>query len=129
MLTELRKTEAMSAIRLLNLHSMVTQIEQYNSEVETLMAGRVEQESETKVNTIAQRKETIDLYTEVTQRINATSTLTPDADIDELVERTNSLIEEYRRVISRMQPGGPGNEKGGKKKKVETTEQIKNNEK
>ena len=129
MLYELQKPKATEAIRALNLYNTVTQIGQYNNEVEALMAERVETESGIeKINTLEQRKEANALYTEVVQYINATAILNFDADIDELVERTNALIEEYRRVISRMQPGGTGNEKGGKKKKVEITEQIKNNE-
>ena len=97
----------MSAIRLLDLNGLVTQIEQYNNNVYELMVGRIETESKkTKINTLA----------EVVICIN-TAAISPDTDVDELVERTNALIEEYRRVISRMQPGGPGNEKGGRKKK------------
>ena len=117
MLQGLNNSEAIAAIDVLNLSRLAAQMEQYNTEVETLMAERIDKESEkTKVNTLEQRREANALYESVVQHINASALLKPDDSIEELVERANALIDEYRRVITHMRPGGSGNEKGKKKK-------------
>ena len=117
MLGVLRTPEATTAIRELNLYNLIAQIEQYNNEVEALMAERIDKEAgKPNVNTSTQRKEANNLYNDVVQRINATATLNPSENVDELVARTNALIEAYRRVASQMRPGGSGNEKVKKKK-------------
>ena len=115
--SDLKTPEAVAAIEVLNLSRLAAQIEQYNNEVEALMAERIDKETEkTKVNTLEQRNEANALYEEVVQLINASALLKSDDSIDELVERANTLIEAYRRVISHQRAGGSGNEKGTRKK-------------
>ena len=63
------------------------------------------------VKTADQRKETERLYTQIVQKINALSIISPSADVDECIDSLNLLIDEAVLIIGRMQSGGGGNEK------------------
>ena len=125
MLMDLNKPAAIAAIGVLNLGSLIEQIELYNSEVEALMADRVEKESKIeKVNIPELRREITSMYEEIVLHINAVAVLIPDKDVEELIVKVNTHIEQYERVTTYMRAGGSGNEKRTKKEDDENPEII-----
>ena len=127
MLQDLEKSEAKDALERLNLVYLVDEIRNQNSRVEDLMMQRIEGETEKEsTKTVEQRKIVNTLYDEIVLYINATAVLEPQDEVSNLIEKTNALIDEYRRMIAHMQPGGAGNEKITKKEDEIINEDIDN---
>ena len=103
-----------------NLGPLRDQIQYNNDAVSNLMSGRNEAETEKgKINTLEQRKVVTDLYNQIVLRVNAVAALEEIDEVNAFIDRVNTLIEAYRRVISHMRPGGTGNEKVNKKETPE----------
>jgi len=125
MLTELMKPAAVAAVNVLNIGSLLQQIVRYNSEVEALMADRVEKQSKVdKITVLEQRREVTSSYEEVVRHINAKATLTPNEELEELIVKINTHIEQYERVATYMRAGGSGNEKRTKKEEKDENPEI-----
>ena len=120
MLQDLNKPEARSYIEQLNLVYMIDEIQIQNDRMAELMMLRIDGEAEKEsTKTVEQRKIVNTLYDEVVLYINATAVLEPEDMVNRLIEKVNTLIDEYRRMIANMRPGGSGNESLPKKEKPE----------
>ena len=116
LLTALAVTEVEAAVRAIRLDLLVRQIADSNNEFATEMNVRIEGEAKKgKVDARKQSRLTNKVYAQVVQKINAIAIVSPTTDTDELIDKTNALVEEYQRVIKNMRPGGSGNEKITKK--------------
>lgn len=106
------------------LSKYILATENYNGEVEFQMDIRIKNEAiKENINTKKQAHIVDNLYLEIIQKINAFAIAVPSEDINEFILNQNANIDEYKRVISGMRPGGTGNEKGkGKKEEQETEE-------
>ena len=116
--TVLRTLPVMQAVSDLGLTDLVDKIADANSWFQGEMDTRVKEESKKEqLNTAAQRKNTEELYIQITDKINAMANLMPSAETDECVDQINALVDQYTRTISHMRSGGSGNEKLPKKEK------------
>ena len=123
MLRDLDVHELNEAVLNANLGTLRDQIRDNNDEFSNLMSGRNEAETQKdKLYATELRKEAANLYDQIVLRVNAVAILNTIEEVDAFIDRVNTLIEAYRRVISHMRPGGTGNEKINKKKKTETEE-------
>lgn len=95
-------------------------IENFNKEVEYQMELRIKDEAvKESVNTKQQAKAVELIYAQIVKVVNAFAIASPSEAVEKFIQLQNANVDEYKRVISGMRPGGSGNEKGGKKKEGE----------
>ena len=113
---DLETEELEAALKYVFLDDIIGRMKTYNDIVVEEMDKRVKLESKKqKIDTAEQRKIVNDLYASIVRQVNAFAIAMPSEEVDEFILSLNSLIDEYKRVISHMQPGGTGNEKVNKK--------------
>jgi len=104
------------AICALRLDYLIEQIANANNEFDNAMNTRAMGESKkTTLNAAEQRKITESIYLEIVEMINALALVSPSAQINGCIDQINIQIDEYKRTIAHMRPGGSGNESIAKK--------------
>ncbi|WP_280772639.1 DUF6261 family protein [Parabacteroides sp. PH5-39] len=106
---------AVRNLDILKIAPAVQQLREANSEFASAMTDRVNTEAvrpqnQIDISTTDQRKIIDDMYREIIERINAYSIAVPSEDIDDFIKVMNAQIDQYKRVISHLRPGGSGNE-------------------
>lgn len=129
---DLATEEASVHLDTLYLGEIEQKLRYANIEFATALDGRmtteaVRPQNHIKVKRYDQQKIVNELYRQIILRINAFAIAEPTDEIDAFIELMNAHIDQYKRVISHLQPGGSGNEKVTPSEGEDESEESKEN--
>lgn len=99
----------------LSLTAVERQLSQANIAFADAMQERIATEAARPQNLIGystkdQRKAVDKLYKQIIEMVNAYALIAPTEEIAAFISRMNALIDQYKRVLKHLRPGGSGNE-------------------
>lgn len=109
------------AVAALQLEPVIQRVKDANDQFIALMNVRIMLEAEAHddqlngITTESQRKVIDAIYDKIVLTVNAFAIAEPTPVINTFVAEQNALVDEYRRVIAHLRPGGTGNETINKK--------------